>query len=105
MMICRGSNSAKKKELDAVLTLQSDLDACEKSLESARLTLSKSTSTPRSLRSLASLQNDQAQLKLDIEDLYTSLSVQESFPELHGVDLEFVRILIIACDLKINVRK
>ncbi|KNZ79946.1 hypothetical protein J132_08423 [Termitomyces sp. J132] len=94
-----------KKELDVVLTLQSNLDACEKSLESARLTLSESTATPRSLRSLASLQNNQEQLKHDIEDLYASLSIQESFPELRGVDLEFIRILVIARDLKINVRK
>ncbi|KNZ77098.1 hypothetical protein J132_06976, partial [Termitomyces sp. J132] len=70
-----------------------------------RLTLSESTATPCLLRSLASLQNNQEQLKHDIEDLYASLSIQESFPELRGVDLEFIRILVIACDLKINVCK
>ncbi|KAH0580598.1 hypothetical protein H2248_002090 [Termitomyces sp. 'cryptogamus'] len=94
-----------KKELDIVLTLQSNLDACKKSLESPRLTLSESTATPFLLRSLASLQNNQKQLKHNIEDLYASLSIQELFPELRGVDLEFIRILVIACDLKINVCK
>jgi hypothetical protein len=40
-----------------------------------------------------------------VEALYASLNVHESFPELQGMDLEFVRTLLMARDLKINIRK
>ncbi|KAG6914810.1 hypothetical protein DXG01_015200 [Tephrocybe rancida] len=94
-----------KKELDTVLTLQGDLDACDKSLQATRLTLSKTSPTPNSLRILGNVQNYHEQARDHIEELYASLSVQESFPELHGVDLKFLRKLLVARDLKINVRK
>lgn len=88
-----------------MLALQSDLDTCEKTLQSTRLTLSKAAPSPHSLWILANLQNHHKKLKDDIEDLYASLSVEDSYPELRGVDLEFVRMLLIARDVKINVRK
>ncbi|KAG6882608.1 hypothetical protein C0992_011226, partial [Termitomyces sp. T32_za158] len=94
-----------KKELDTILNLQGDLDACEKTLRSTRLLLAKVSPSASSLRVLASLQEHHEQLKDDIEDLYASLSVEESYPELRGVDLEFIKTLLIARDLKINVRK
>ncbi|KAG6890858.1 hypothetical protein C0992_012244 [Termitomyces sp. T32_za158] len=94
-----------KKELDTILTLQGDLDASEKTLHSTRLSLAKVSPSAHLLRVLTSLQEHHEQLKDDIEELYASLSVQELFPELRGVDLEFIRILLIARDLKINVRK
>jgi len=37
--------------------------------------------------------------------LYASLDIHESFPELQGINLEFVRTLLMARDLKINIRK
>lgn len=40
-----------------------------------------------------------------VEALYASLNVHEKFPELEGVKLEFVQILLIARDLKINIWK
>jgi len=40
-----------------------------------------------------------------VENLYGSLNVSERFPELRGVDLDFVRTLLLARDLKINIRK
>lgn len=40
-----------------------------------------------------------------IENLYASLNVSERFPQLEGVPLEFVRILLMARDLKINIQK
>lgn len=40
-----------------------------------------------------------------MEELYASLNVHDSFPELANVDLEFVQILLMARDLKINIRK
>ena len=40
-----------------------------------------------------------------IEALYASLNVHEKFLELEGVKLEFMQILLMVCDLKINIHK
>lgn len=40
-----------------------------------------------------------------IETLYALLNVQDQFPQLEGMPLEFVRTLLMAWDLKINIRK
>ena len=96
-----------KKELDMVLALQADLDVVDNAIQSTRAALSKTNpqSTTASLNIILGLENGQAQLKEKVEILYASLNVHESFPELHGIDLEFVRTLLMARDLKINIRK
>ena len=40
-----------------------------------------------------------------VDTLYASLNVHDKFPELKGVNREFVQILLMACDLKINIHK
>ena len=40
-----------------------------------------------------------------IEALYASFNIHEKFPELEGLKFEFVQILLIAHDLKINIWK
>ncbi|KAG6807870.1 hypothetical protein H0H92_006160 [Tricholoma furcatifolium] len=47
----------------------------------------------------------QDKLKEKTELLYSSLNVHHAFLELRGVDYEFVCLLIMAQDLKINIRK
>ncbi|KAM6496640.1 hypothetical protein JOM56_007113, partial [Amanita muscaria] len=37
--------------------------------------------------------------------LYASLNIPEQFPNVQGLDLEFLRTLMMARDLKINIRK
>ncbi|EDQ99767.1 uncharacterized protein LACBIDRAFT_315251 [Laccaria bicolor S238N-H82] len=64
-----------KKELDAVLKLQTTIDTT----------------------------NDC--LKEKVEQPYASLNIQDSFPELEDIDLDFVKLLVLARDLKINIRK
>ncbi|EDR02582.1 uncharacterized protein LACBIDRAFT_308182 [Laccaria bicolor S238N-H82] len=44
-------------------------------------------------------------LKEKVEQPYASLNIQDSFPELEDIDLDFVKLLVLACDLKINIRK
>ncbi|KAG6898746.1 hypothetical protein C0993_004592, partial [Termitomyces sp. T159_Od127] len=83
-----------KKELDTVLALQGNLDTCKKTLRATRQTLAKTTPSSCSLRILMTLQEHHEQLKDGMEELYTSLSLQDSFPELCGVDLEFVQTLL-----------
>lgn len=96
-----------RKELDTVLALQADLDVVDNAIQSTRLALSKASpeSTMTSLDILSGLEKGQGKLKEKVETLYASLNVHQSFPELNGIDLEFVRILLMARDLKINIRK
>ena len=94
-----------KKELDAVLTLQADIDTSEHTIQSTRIALQKSHASSDSLEVLASLQCSHARLLNKVDILYASLNVHDKFPELKGVNLEFVQILLMARDLKINIRK
>ena len=57
------------------------------------------------LNLLASLQETHESLKEKVEALYTSLNVHKTFPELQGLDFEFVCTLLMACDFKINIQK
>jgi len=88
-----------------VLTLQGELDTVDNSLKNTKEVISKSAPTRESLNLISSLERSQDRLKQKVEDLYASLNVHESFPELQGINLEFVRTLLMARDLKINIRK
>jgi hypothetical protein len=54
---------------------------------------------------LVSLERIHNRLEAKVDDLYSSLNVQDAFPELHGIDFEFIQTLLMARDLKINIRK
>ncbi|KAG1719291.1 hypothetical protein EDD22DRAFT_983371 [Suillus occidentalis] len=78
-----------KKELDVVLTLQADLDASEKALQVTRTVVEKGTNTDETLDALESLERSHDRLMNKVEVLYASLNVQDRFPELQGIDLDF----------------
>lgn len=88
-----------------VLNLQGDLDGVDTAIQATRSTLSKTGPSHNSLKLLAALEATQESLKEKVEALYASLNVHDAFPELQGIDLEFVRTLLMARDLKINIRK
>jgi hypothetical protein len=88
-----------------VLNLQADLDTVDSAIQSTHALISKSDHPTDSLDLLTSLQETHENLKEKVEALYTSLNVHEAFPELQGLDFEFVRTLLMARDLKINIRK
>ena len=68
-------------------------------------TLVTASNNAVSEESLLELCETQEKLKEKVKELYASLNVHDTFPELADVDLEFVRILLMARDLKINIRK
>jgi hypothetical protein len=94
-----------KKELDKVLTLQGDIDAIKSALSSTRTTIARGEVPDAALSALSTLERTHSRLSKNVENLYASLNVHESFPELNGFSLDFVRTLFIAQDLKINIRK
>ncbi|KII90983.1 hypothetical protein PLICRDRAFT_67778, partial [Plicaturopsis crispa FD-325 SS-3] len=94
-----------KKELDTVLVLQGDLDTSEKAIHATKTIISKGPASHDTQDVMAGLERTHDRLKSKVESLYASLNIHTSFPELQDVDLEFVRILLMARDLKINIRK
>ncbi|KAI5981055.1 hypothetical protein EDC04DRAFT_2916960 [Pisolithus marmoratus] len=94
-----------KKELDTVLSLQAELDTTTKVIQVAQATIERGNVSPGILDALASMERSHARLITKAEALYSSLNIHEQFPELMNVSLDFVRTLLMARDLKINIRK
>lgn len=94
-----------KKELDTILSLQGDLETVEKAIATAQALLLPSSTPKASMELLKGLQDMHLLLTNKVEALYVSLNVHDSYPDLKGVSLEFVRILLMARDLKMNIRK
>ncbi|KAH6890083.1 hypothetical protein BKA70DRAFT_1120762 [Coprinopsis sp. MPI-PUGE-AT-0042] len=95
-----------KKELDSVLSLQAEIDSTQKTLESTRKALGttdKAASTAKSI--LDQLDEQQQDLAKRAEELYASVNIAEAFPGLEGLQLKFVRGLLMARDMKISIRK
>ncbi|KAJ7305518.1 hypothetical protein DFH08DRAFT_918626 [Mycena albidolilacea] len=89
--------------LDKVLKLQDQIDAVKKSTHEAKQFLTRGTATADSLTYIHHLQSTHKTLSSQAEALYASLNIHDSFPELRGLPLDFVRTLIIMCDLKMNI--
>ena len=88
-----------------VLTLQGDIDTIEKTLQNTRRTVSQGEAPQDSIATISQMEQTQQWLQEESERLYASLNVHDSYPELQGMSLEFVRTLLLARDLKINIRK
>jgi hypothetical protein len=91
-----------KKELDTVLTLQADIDTSDTAIQSTRLILEKGTASQDTLEALERGHNC---LMAKVKVLYASLNIHDQFPELEGINLDFVQLLLMACDLKMNIHK
>lgn len=67
--------------------------------------MTKADAANDTLEALDSLERGHRRLMAKVEVLYASLNVHDQFPELKGVNLDFVRTLLLARDIKINIRK
>ncbi|KIM50927.1 hypothetical protein SCLCIDRAFT_47498, partial [Scleroderma citrinum Foug A] len=94
-----------KKELDTVLTLQANLDNSNRVLQLAQATIEKENASPAIMDALESLEHGHTRLMTKAEALYSSLNVHDQSPELKNISLDFVQILLMAWDLKINIHK
>lgn len=94
-----------KRELDSLLSLQGDLDTLDRTLQAARATLVKSAPSRQTRDLLTGLDRTHDRLKNKVEGLYASLNITDVFPELQGIDFDFVQTLLMAHNLKINIRK
>ncbi|KAI5985803.1 hypothetical protein EDC04DRAFT_2873645 [Pisolithus marmoratus] len=98
-------NGGLKKELDTVLSLQAKLDTTTKVIQVAQATIEQGNVSPGILDALASMECSHTRLITKAEALYSSLNVHEQFPELTNISLDFVHMLLMARDLKINICK
>ena len=94
-----------KRNLDAVLNLQAELDAINQHFVAVQKVISEDKSNKEAIYFLESLKRPHEAAISKVEELYISLNVADAFPEIKGLPLEFVRTLLIARDLKINIRK
>jgi hypothetical protein len=88
-----------------VLALQADLDASDRALQATCSVVEKGLVSEETLDAITRLEHSHEHLMTKVEVLYMSLNVYDRFPELQDVDLDFVRTLLMARDLKINIWK
>jgi len=94
-----------KKALDTVLTLQTELNSSEQALQNVRTIIEKGQVLQDARDTLASLERGHERLLDKVDALYSSLNIQDRFPELDGINFQFVQTLLLAQDLKINIHK
>jgi hypothetical protein len=70
--------------------MKADPDSSECALKHARSTLEKDEGAVHTLDTLDSMECTHSRLLDKIEALYSLLNVQDKFPELEGVSLDFV---------------
>jgi hypothetical protein len=91
-----------KKDLDRLIAIQGDLDRIELTIKEATKALGAGPQTLSPLKDLT-LVYDELSNKLDA--LIASLNITDSFPSLRDLPFEAVHKLLLARDLKINIRK
>lgn len=92
-----------RKEIDTLLSLQTELEDVKKAVQATQSALS--SAPKKTSKILKNLLDTQDELIDELEEVYSSLNIQDSFPDLKGIDLEFVRVLLLARDQKIVIRK
>ena len=86
-----------------VLTLQGDINTIKKTLYNTQRTIVQGEAPKNSIATILAMEQTQQWLQEELERLYASLNIHNSYPELQGMSLEFVRTLLLACNLKINI--
>ncbi|KAF7339251.1 ULP-PROTEASE domain-containing protein [Mycena venus] len=98
-MLARSHAPARlRRQLDKVFTLQTQID-------DAKQTIAVSGAPPDAVSLLHSLEATHGRLNQQAEELYTSLNIGGSFPELADLPWPFVHTLLILNDLKTVIRR
>lgn len=95
-----------RKELDAVMALQAQIDNVATAMTTADATLSKANRAQvRTVRTqLEGLRRTHGELRTQAEALYASLNVGDNFPEIADFGFDFVKTLVMAYDAKCAAR-
>jgi hypothetical protein len=93
------------KQLNNILTLQSDLDTLNRAIGRMHVALKENngTSTDEATEALDSLLPTHEQLKSKVDVLYGTLNVPDDVIGLHNkVNIKFIHTLVLAQDLKVK---
>ncbi|KAJ7828415.1 hypothetical protein B0H13DRAFT_1917104 [Mycena leptocephala] len=92
-------------ELDKVLTLQTQIDSVEKAISDAKQEIAGSNPPLNTVSLIWRLEVTHEKLSQEAEDLYASLNISKSFPDLAELPRAFTHTLLIVHDLKIVIRR
>ena len=85
--------------------MQTELSQIDELIQHVNKVMSQDAANTEAQNFLSALRQAHVDTISKVEDLYISLNVADSFPEIKGLPLDFVRTLLLARDLKINIRK
>ena len=88
-----------------MLNLQAELDLINQHFIAVQKVVAEDTCNKEASRFLDSLRQTHERAISKVEELYVALNVTDAFPELQGLPLEFMRVLLMARNLKINICK
>ncbi|EJD33547.1 hypothetical protein AURDEDRAFT_76906, partial [Auricularia subglabra TFB-10046 SS5] len=95
-----------RKELEAVMALQDQIEAVEESIVSAQSAIDNSRAPSEDAREhLSELRATLEQLTHQADALYASLNVEQAFPAIQDFGIDFVRALIMCYDAKCIARR
>ncbi|EJD42623.1 hypothetical protein AURDEDRAFT_67410 [Auricularia subglabra TFB-10046 SS5] len=97
-----------RKELEAVMALQDNIESVEEAITSAEAAVKRCRRGGERVQSLARLEElreTHTQLTKQADALYSALNVEDTFPGVHDLGYDFVRALIMAYDAKCIARR
>ncbi|KAK1225518.1 hypothetical protein PQX77_011537 [Marasmius sp. AFHP31] len=94
-----------RKQLAKVFELENEIDSLAASIAATRASINKMPEpSADALAILAGMEAHHREMKKKATDLYTSLNLPKDHPDLAGLSMEIVMQLLLARDLKINLR-
>ncbi|KIM55795.1 hypothetical protein SCLCIDRAFT_133891 [Scleroderma citrinum Foug A] len=100
------ASSKLMKELDRVLSLQAQVDVVDNELQMMHTAMKETKSESQAtLGILEKMEGSQTHLRNKVELLYMTLNVPKEHSHLWDVDTEYLKVLFLARELKIGIRK
>ncbi|KAJ7275583.1 hypothetical protein B0H12DRAFT_1228041 [Mycena haematopus] len=94
-----------RRQIDKVVTLQTQINGVEKTIADVKLVISNSSDSTGSLSLLRNLRSTHEKLSQEADELYASLNVCGAFPELGNLPRPFAHLLLMVHNLKGVIRK
>jgi hypothetical protein len=94
-----------EKRLNQLSSLQADLCKCNDEFERIIKTFTKEDDTEENRGYISQLETFKKDFQTHVDDLYVSLGILNAYPALKDVDAEFVKVLLLCRDAKIELRR
>ncbi|KAL0057933.1 hypothetical protein AAF712_015411 [Marasmius tenuissimus] len=103
---CRSHAPARiQKQLAKVFKLENEIDTLSATIAATRASINKIPEpSADALAILAGMEAHHHEMKKKVTDLYASLNLPDDHPDLAGLSMEIMMQLLLACNLKINLR-